>query len=309
MPAFFFDPIFLAHDTGDGHPERSDRLRSLLTAVQSSPQFPAGGPHECPPVDFEVLCRVHDPDYVQQVETLCESGGGMIDGDTVASPASFAAAMAAAGAVVTATEGVVRGEYPSAFCAVRPPGHHALPTRGMGFCLFNNVAVAAMHARVALDVKRVLIVDWDVHHGNGTQAVFDADPSVFYLSLHRFPHYPGTGEPNETGTGDAKGTMLNVPLRAGTGHDEFLGALTAALNDAADRFAPDLIYISSGFDAAAGDMLGGLELQAQTYAAATEAVRAVAKRFGHERIVSTLEGGYDLDQLAECGRAHFEALP
>jgi acetoin utilization deacetylase AcuC-like enzyme len=309
MPAFFFDPIFLTHDTGHGHPERSDRLRSLLASLQLSPTFPATGPRECPPVDFEVLCRVHDPDYVQQVEILCESGGGMIDGDTVASPASYAAAMAAAGAVVEATEGVVRGEYASAFCAVRPPGHHALPARGMGFCLFNNVAVAAMHARVALVQERVLIIDWDVHHGNGTQAIFDADPSVFYLSLHRHPHYPGTGRPSENGSGDAKGTKLNIPLRAGVGHDEFLASFSAALEGIAQSFSPDFIYISAGFDAAAGDMLGGLELEPRTYAAATTAVREFAKRFGHQRIVSALEGGYALQQLAECGRAHFEALP
>jgi acetoin utilization deacetylase AcuC-like enzyme len=309
MPALFFDPLFLAHETGAGHPERPDRLMALIEALEASTRYPPEGPRECRPADFEVLCRVHDPAYVQLVEQLCQSGGGMLDADTTVSTASCAAAFAAAGAVVSATEGVMKGEFSSAFCAVRPPGHHALSSRGMGFCLFNNVAVAAAHARTQLGVDNVLIIDWDVHHGNGTQAIFDADPSVRYLSTHRFPHYPGTGASGDCGKGAAVGTKLNVPLEAGTGHEEFLGAFGAALNAMATFSPPDIVFISAGFDAARGDLLGGLDLVPQTFADATAAVRAFTKNAGHERIVSVLEGGYNLDQLAACGRAHFEALP
>jgi acetoin utilization deacetylase AcuC-like enzyme len=178
----------------------------------------------------------------------------------------------------------------------------------MGFCLFNNVAVAAAHAHAALGIERVLIVDWDVHHGNGTQSIFDADPSVYYLSSHRYPHYPGTGSTAESGTGDAVGTKLNIPLKPGTTHEEFLGVLAAAI-ERAIAFRPGLVLISSGFDAAEGDMLGGMKLTPDTYAQATSAIRRLARAAGHERIVSVLEGGYNLDVLGECARAHFEALP
>jgi len=307
MPALFYDPVFLTHDTGH-HPEGPARLEAIMAALRQSPAFPPEGVSPCPPVDTQVLYRVHDSGYVDHVQWMAARGGGALDGDTVLSAGSYDAAMCAAGAAVAAVEGVVRGEFPSAFCAVRPPGHHALARKGMGFCVFNNVAIAARHALEALGVERVLIVDWDVHHGNGTQAVFDDDPAVFYISLHRHPHYPGTGAPTDEGFSDAKGTMINVQLEAGTGPVEYLRLLGAAL-ERARGFAPELVLISAGFDAADGDALGGMHLLPETYAEATRMVRELAEGAGNRGIVSVLEGGYDLAILGACVRAHFEALP
>ncbi len=307
MAALFFDPVFLTHDTGR-HPERPERLEAIMAALKGSPAFPPEGARECPPVGTDVLYRVHDSGYVDHIQWMAARGGGELGMDTVLSAGSYDAAMYAAGAAVAAVEGVMKDEFPSAFCAVRPPGHHAMGRKGMGFCIFNNVAVAARHAREALGVERVLIIDWDVHHGNGTQAIFDDDPTVFYISLHRHPHYPGTGDPEDSGYGDAKGTMLNVQLEAGTGPDEFLQALGSAL-DGARAFSAGLVLISAGFDAAAGDALGGMHLVPETYAEATRMVRGLAESAGHQRIVSVLEGGYYLKMLGPCVRAHFEALP
>lgn len=307
MPALFFDPVFLTHDTGH-HPECPARLDTIMAALRASPACPPEGARECPPVGSEELFRVHDPGYVDHVQWMAARGGGALGADTVLSAGSYDAAVHAAGAAVAAVEGVVGAEFPSAFCAVRPPGHHAMERKGMGFCIFNNVAVAARHARVALGVERILIVDWDVHHGNGTQAIFDEDPTVFYVSLHLHPHYPGTGAPTDSGHGDAKGTMLNVQLEAGTEPGEFLRALGAALEQAR-AFAPGVVLISAGFDGAEGDALGGMRLVPETYAEATRMVRDLARAAGHERIVSVLEGGYHLDMLGPCVRAHFEALP
>jgi acetoin utilization deacetylase AcuC-like enzyme len=303
MPGFFFDPLFLAHDTGEGHPECPERLHRIVRAVEASPRYE--GTRDCPAADLDAIHRIHDPEYVLHVEATAGAGGGMLDGDTVVSLASYAAALGAAGAAIEAVRAVVRGELASAFCAVRPPGHHALPSRGMGFCVFNNVAVATAYARDVLGVKRTLIVDWDVHHGNGTQAVFEADPAVFYLSLHRYPHYPGTGKATDTGMG----SVVNVPLEAGTDHETFLHALDGALTDIGSRFAPELIVISCGFDGLEGDLLGGFRLHPETFAAATAQVRAFSQQFGHSKIVSSLEGGYRLDQLGPCAPAHIDPLP
>ncbi len=307
MPALFYDPVFLEHDMGL-HPECPARLVTIMKALEKSPAFPPEGPRECPEVELNDLYRVHGPGYVDHIQWMAARGGGELGPDTSLSFGSYKAAVHAAGAAVAAVEGVVAGEFPSAFCAVRPPGHHAYPGRGMGFCIFNNVAVAAAHARDALGVEKVLIVDWDVHHGNGTQAIFDEEPAVFYVSLHRHPHYPGTGAATDTGSGAAKGTMLNVPLEAGTGPEGFLAALSAAL-DGARSFAAGLVLISAGFDAADGDALGGMHLVPETFAEATRMVRELARSAGHERIVSVLEGGYHLEMLGPCVRAHFEALP
>ena len=307
MPTLFYDPIFLTHETGQ-HPESPARLEAVLEGLKESELFPTDGPRECPEVDMDVLCRVHASDYVDHVRRVATAGGGFLDIDTVVSSTSYDAALRAAGAAVAAVEGALAGEFPSAFCAVRPPGHHALPSRGMGFCLFNNIAVAAKHACAALGLARVLIVDWDVHHGNGTQAVFDSDASVFYLSLHRHPHYPGTGSILERGRGEAEGTNLNVQLAGGTGHDEFIEELGGALEEAA-RFGAQLVLVSCGFDAVAGDMLGGLMLEPESYAEATSMVVELARGSGNAPVVSVLEGGYCLDRLGECAREHFEKLP
>jgi acetoin utilization deacetylase AcuC-like enzyme len=243
------------------------------------------------------------------VEWFSARGGGAIAPDTELSLHSYEAALRAAGAAVEATERVVSGESASAFCAVRPPGHHAMRSGAMGFCVFNNAAIAAAHAREKLGVERVLIVDWDVHHGNGTQAIFERDRSVFFLSLHRWPFYPGTGAGGETGEGRGAGTTLNVELREGTGPAEYLRRFDEALAAGPAVFRPELAVISAGFDAADGDEMGGLRLAPETFGRLTERVVALLGECGRPRIVSVLEGGYDLPSLAASARAHFDALP
>lgn len=302
MPAFFLDPIFFKHETGN-HPECPERLRVIARALGEEPLG-------APAPDREAVLRVHDPRYVGYVELLSENGGGYLTPDTPFSRASYRAALTAASTVCAAVDAVMERNFSSAFCAVRPPGHHATPSRGMGFCLFNNIAVAAMHAKHRWRLERILIVDWDVHHGNGTQAAFEADPEVFYLSLHLSPHYPYTGKPDERGTGEAEGTVLNVPLAEGTGPDEYLSELENALAEASG-FRPELVLVSCGFDGLAGDPLGGMRLDAETFAEATRLVRRAAGEAGPRPppIVSSLEGGYLLDRIGGAARAHFEALP
>ena len=308
MAEVYYDPLFLAHDPGD-HPDSPDRLKAAVASLGQSPRFPAAGPRVCPRVDMRALYRLHDPTYVNHVEWFSARGGGTIATDTTLSSESYDAAVVAAGAAVDATERVVRGEFPSAFCAVRPPGHHATRSRAMGFCLFNNVAIAAAHAREALGVDRVLIVDWDAHHGNGTQAAFEEDPSVFFLSLHCWPDYPGTGAADERGEGAGRGATLNVELGEGTGPDEYLKKFDDALESGPADFRPQLVLVSAGFDGVEGDPTGGLRLVPGTYAELTRRLVALAKQCGHERVVSVLEGGYELKSLAECVRAHFDELP
>jgi acetoin utilization deacetylase AcuC-like enzyme len=308
MAEVFYDPVFLRHDTRD-HPECAARLSEIMRALRASARWPSGGERACPPASLEAVYRVHEPDYVAYVEELCASGGGMLDADTPVSARSYEAALAAAGAGIAAVEGVVKGEFPSAFCAVRPPGHHAMPDRGMGFCLFNNVAIAALHARESLGVGRVLIADWDVHHGNGSQATFDSDASVFYLSVHRHPHYPWTGRPHEHGTGEGEGKMLNVDLPVGAEPEQYLEAFERACGLAAGSFRPELVLVSAGFDGLRGDPLGGFKLLPETFGTMTDVLADTTRPSAEGRIVSMLEGGYVLDALGECARRHFERLP
>jgi acetoin utilization deacetylase AcuC-like enzyme len=308
MSEVYYDPLFLAHGIDD-HPESPDRLEAVMTALRQSPRFPDAGPRECPTVEMSALYRVHDPAYVSQVEWFAARGGGAIESDTILSSESYEAALKAAGATVDATERIVRGEFSSAFCAVRPPGHHAARSRAMGFCLFNNIAIAAAHARDKLGVERVLIVDWDVHHGNGTQATFERDPSVFFLSLQRFPHFPWSGAADERGEGEGEGATRNIELREGMGADEYLGLFKEALASVPADFKPELVMISAGFDAADGDPMGGLCLTPETYAELTRLVVAYSRKSGQGRIVSVLEGGYEIESLAACARAHFDELP
>jgi acetoin utilization deacetylase AcuC-like enzyme len=225
----------------------------------------------------------------------------------VVSPGSWEAALAAAGSAPTAIDAVLDAEVRNAFCLVRPPGHHATVHRAMGFCLFNNIAVGARYAQ-SRGVKRVLIVDWDVHHGNGTEEIFDEDPDVFYLSMHQSPHYPGTGLSTHHGRGSGQGATLNLPVPPGLPAERYVSELTTGLERAVEDFAPDLVLISAGFDAAAGDPLAGLTLRPADYHTLTERVMEVAARQCDDRLVSMLEGGYDLDMLATCGLEHVRAL-
>jgi acetoin utilization deacetylase AcuC-like enzyme len=304
---FFFHPSFLAHDTGAGHPERADRVATIVAYLQRRPVWPRLTLLDPQPASLQTIGLVHPAPYIDRILQACREGRSL-DPDTVASPGSWDAALRAVGAVTGAIDGVMSGELSSAFCAVRPPGHHAPADRAMGFCLFNNVAVGARYARQRHGLKRVLIVDWDVHHGNGTQDIFDDDPSVLYFSTHQYPFYPGTGSARETGRGAGEGFTVNVPLPAGAGDQELIAAFERFLLPKAEAFKPELVLISAGFDAHRDDPLAGLEATEAGYAELTRLVRRIADATASGRIVSALEGGYDLRALAASVEAHLEAL-
>jgi acetoin utilization deacetylase AcuC-like enzyme len=303
----YHHPDFIKHKTGSGHPESPQRYLTIesyqpfqqLAAKCITPSFS--------PLTLEQLATVHSPDVAEYIRAACARGGGRIEADTVVSKESFDIGLLAAGACCAAVEAVLKSKDKTALCLVRPPGHHATPTHSMGFCLFNNVALSARHAQ-KLGAEKVLIVDWDVHHGNGTQDAFYTDPNIFYLSLHRFPFYPGTGLASETGTGRGLGTTLNVPLAFGISRAEYRKAFTNALDKASQHFKPDLILISAGFDAHAEDPIGSLGLATEDFTTLTQTIKEAAKTHCQGRIVSCLEGGYNLERLAESVTAHAEAM-
>ena len=295
----------LAHDPGQYHPETSARLTAVLDAL-SAPEFAALGRREAPQATLDDLTRVHPRRFVERLLAAVPQAGHVgIDADTVMSPQSGAAALRAAGAVAAAVDAVVAGEADNAFCAVRPPGHHAEPNRAMGFCLFNNVAVGALRARHVHNLARVAVVDFDVHHGNGTQACFWDDGSLFYGSTHQSPLYPGTGSSGETGVA---GNIVNVPLPPMSGSQAFRLGMTRVLLPALDAFAPEMVLISAGFDAHRNDPLAQLLLEDGDYSWATEQLLGIARRHAAGRVVSTLEGGYDLAALGASAAAHVRAL-
>lgn len=292
------------HQTGEGHPESSARLSAVLQAL-AGPEFTGLARRDAPLAEEEALARVHGAAFVKQVlDTVPETGRRALDPDTILSPGSGMAALRAAGAVTAAVDAVAAGKARNAFCAVRPPGHHAEPGRSMGFCLFNSVAVAAYHAQAVHQLPRVAIVDFDVHHGNGTQAVVETDKSLFFASSHQYPLYPGTGAREETGVGN----IVNAPLAAGSGGDAFRKAWEMRILPALDAFAPDLLLVSAGFDAHRADPLAGLELEEEDFAWVTERLTEMASRHCAGRLVSVLEGGYDLTALGRSAGAHVAAL-
>src|SRR5262245_38528226 len=300
---------FAAHDTGRGHPERHARLAAILARLEDSGLIDELDRLEPDPAPVAWIARVHDEKYVRDVERACAAGVRVLDaGDTSVGPASFNAALIAAGGAVQAVDRVMDGTWANAFLACRPPGHHAEREEAMGFCLFNNVAVAAAHLRAARGLARVAILDWDVHHGNGTQHMFEADPTVFYASLHQWPWYPGTGAASERGVGAGEGTTLNCPQAAGTGDGEWLRALETEVIPALERFAPEFVLISAGFDAHERDPLSYTRLSTEGFRRMTEIVKAFAASRCGGRVVSLLEGGYDLDALAASVEAHVGAL-
>jgi len=251
---------------------------------------------------------VHDPDYIHQVEHWANAGGGQVEVDTVMSCDSFEVARSAAGCAIDAVEQVIAGTYRRALCLIRPPGHHALYGAPMGFCLFNNVAVAARHSVERLGLSRVLVIDWDVHHGNGTQDAFYTDGKVYFFSAHRAPFYPGTGSADETGAGAGSGAIFNLPLRYGITRREYLERFHTMLESCARRAKPELILISAGFDAHRADPVGSLGLESEDFAELTRLVAGCADQFCGGKIVSLLEGGYNLHALAESVQAHAEEL-
>lgn len=308
MTTIFHDPLFLDHDTGH-HPETAERLRAILAELETTGTLARCRRGSFKPLSAHDVTAVHDTRVAEKARELAECGGGFIDVDTVVSPASYRVGLAAAGACSAAVDAVLDGPSKTAFALVRPPGHHATPSRSMGFCLFNSIALAARHAQ-RRGVGSVLIVDWDVHHGNGTQDVFFADPSVTFLSVHRYGQgfYPGTGAAKETGTGKGLGTTRNVPLRFGVSRNEYRDRFRAALEETAAVAKPELILVSAGFDAHRLDPIGGLSLEVDDYSALTRDVLDVASVHCSGHVAACLEGGYHWRATAESVHACLETL-
>ncbi|MDY0166909.1 MAG: histone deacetylase [Thermoguttaceae bacterium] len=299
MTLLYTDPRFFEHETGH-HPERADRIRMI------EPQLRAEGLWDrCThvnPVSIlpEQLARVHSPDYITEIWGACKAGGGYIEADTVLSPASYDVALLAAGSCSDAVRRVLQEKDRTALCIVRPPGHHALMNRAMGFCLFNNIAVAAMVATTEYELERVLIVDFDVHHGNGTQATFWDDPKVGFFSIHRYPYYPGTGGAEETGSGRGIGTTTNLPVRYGTPRHDYLTLFADRLEQFAARIRPQLVLVSAGFDSHRADPVGDLGLEMEDFESIARTIVGIAATHAGGKVVTVLEGGYNPQVTAEA---------
>ncbi len=297
-------PDCLKHDTGDYHPERAERLRAIEKALAHE-RFTALQRREAPIADFAPIERLHPAPYLQTIRrAIPVKGNAWIDADTAMSPGSMDAALRAAGGAVHAVDEVMSGRVKNAFCAVRPPGHHAEPDRAMGFCLFNNIAVAALHARDRHGAERIAVVDFDVHHGNGTQEAFWSDKNLFYASTHQMPLFPGTGAASETGLGN----IVNAPLHPMDGSDRFREAYISRILPALDAFRPDFILISAGFDAHRDDPLAQIQLDEKDFAWITEKLVEAAEKHTGGKLVSSLEGGYDLEALSSSVAAHVQVL-
>ena len=294
------------HDTGWGHPEHVGRLRAVTRALRNDPGLFETVDHvEGRHAAVEEIALVHDRAYIASVEQLASQGGGRLDPDTVVSEGSYAAATAGAGCVLDAVDRAMSGTNLRSFCAVRPPGHHALRDRGMGFCLFGNVAMAAQYARSRHSAARILIIDWDVHHGNGTQALVEDEPDIRFVSMHQWPWYPGTGAADDRGP---HRSIWNVPMPPALSPGDYVDALERAIDAATQSFVPDLILISAGFDSLAGDPLGGFTLQIDHFENLTRSIVKRAEAFCGGRVVSSLEGGYAPDRVGAACVAHLDAL-
>jgi acetoin utilization deacetylase AcuC-like enzyme len=302
------DPVFEKHETGGGHPESPGRLAALRDVFEARGLVSRCEVLSPVPVERSLLEQVHEPVYLARVEKACATGPTALDPDTVVGRESSEVAALAAGSLVALCRQVAEGNLHTGFAAVRPPGHHAERSRSLGFCLYNSIAMAAEALLGRKDTDRVLVVDWDVHHGNGTQHSFEEDDRVFYFSVHQHPLFPGTGAADETGSGKGKGCTLNRPLPPGSGDGPFLDSLEVDLAQAADRFQPDFVLVSAGFDAHRADPLAGLTVSTAGFAKATEIVRTIAERLCEGRLVSVLEGGYDLQAMPESAAAHLETL-
>ena len=304
-----YHPAYLEHDMGAGHPESPHRLRAIMQQLEQSGTLARLTRIEPRKAEDEWITQVHTPGYVAALNHHAPASGRVsLDPDTSMSPGSLTAAYLAAGGVLAAVDAVMARLVEQVFCAVRPPGHHAEAGRAMGFCLFNNVAIAARYIQNKYGLKKVLIVDWDVHHGNGTQHSFEDDASILFFSAHQYPHYPGTGRASERGRGAGEGFTINVPMEPGEGDDTYREIFLKSLVPVADAFRPDFVLISAGFDAHQDDPLAGMGLTEEGYAELTRIVAGIAATHAHGRLVSSLEGGYNLTALASSVDRHLQAL-
>lgn len=307
--AFLYDDRFLAHDTGAGHPERADRLVASIERVRREPW--QDGLIEVPArlCDDDEIRSIHSPEYLSRAQQACRQGAPFLDTPDVAINAvSYDTARLAAGGVLALCDSVMEGDADNAFALIRPPGHHAEQGVALGFCLLNNVAIAARYLQHRYSVEKVAIVDWDVHHGNGTQHLFEADPTVLYASLHQYPYYPGTGAQSEDGIGKGKGATVNCPMSAGCGDDDYETAFVERVLPAIENFGPDMVLISAGFDAHSADPLAQMQLSTGMFGWMTDRLLETADKHCQGRIVSMLEGGYDLRALSECVAVHLGRL-
>jgi acetoin utilization deacetylase AcuC-like enzyme len=304
-----YHPVYLEHDMGAGHPESPNRLRVIMQQLEQSGTMARLTRIEPRKAEDEWITQAHTSSYVASLNRQTPTSGRVwLDPDTSMSPGSLNAAYLAAGGALAAVDAIMARQVDHVFCAVRPPGHHAEAGRAMGFCLFNNVAIAARYLQKKHGLRRVLIVDWDVHHGNGTQHSFEDDPSVLFFSTHQYPHYPGTGRASERGKGEGEGFTINVPMEAGEGDEEYRAVFLKSLVPAADDFKPEFVIISAGFDAHRDDPLANMDLSENGYADLTDIVAGIAKRHAKGRILSALEGGYNLTALAASVDTHITAL-
>jgi acetoin utilization deacetylase AcuC-like enzyme len=299
--AYLFDPIFMKHKTGYGHPERPERLAAINDAVMAAPYYPDLLKIKPSLPDVRYIEMIHSPSYIQRVRKEITGGSQYLDSmDTAVCTDSYDIALLAVGGSLNMCDTIMDGRAANGFCAIRPPGHHAEKNSAAGFCIFNNIAIAARYLQVRHGIGAIAIVDWDVHHGNGTQHSFESDGSILYISLHQYPyHYPGTGSPSETGTGAGKGFTLNIPMQAGSGDREYLDAFRSRILPRLDEFRPEILLISAGFDAHRSDPLSSIRLSSDAFGEFTAMLKQAAERHARSRMISFLEGGYDCGALAE----------
>jgi acetoin utilization deacetylase AcuC-like enzyme len=306
---FIYHPDFLKHDTGIGHPERPQRLEALVQHLLGTPLWSELSHLRPEPAALKWVHEVHPEQYTSMIKSRCHVGEHVLDeGDTHVSRESYEVALLAAGGVLLGVDEVMTGKLDRVFCAVRPPGHHAGSSTVMGFCLFNNVAIGARYAQRNYAIERVAIIDWDVHHGNGTQQIFYDDHSVLYISLHQFPYYPGTGSTGERGAGAGEGYTVNCPMGAGSVQKDYLDAFQTHILPALRSFRPELLFISAGFDAHKDDPLAGISLTEDSFAEMTNLLLEVSREYCQGRVISVLEGGYNLQALARSVASHLNAM-
>ena len=306
---FIYDTRFMEHDTGPGHPECSARLSETMKFLQSQPWFNSLISIEATKADLKDILDVHDAAYVKRAEEVCRSGNSYLDSmDVGVCPKSYDIALLAAGSAIQLADDIINENIDNAFALFRPPGHHAENAMALGFCLFNNIAVLARYLQNTHGISKIAIIDWDVHHGNGTQHLFEEDPSVLYVSTHQYPFYPGTGSYSETGIGKGSGSTLNCPMPAGATDQDYELAFTQQILPKIDQFKPEFILISAGFDAHQADPLANINLSTESFGWMTERVMEKANQYCNNRVISLLEGGYNLNALPKCIGKHLEIL-